>query len=55
MKKFFCKIRLHWMQNHTSNFTDKVSGKTVFNATCACGKKWMVDTLSPIALSKIAR
>jgi hypothetical protein len=55
MKKFFCSIGLHWMKNHHFNFTDKVDGKTVYNADCECGKKWMVDSLSPITLFKVPR
>ena len=47
MKKFFCRIGVHWMKNHHHNFVDCVDGKTVYNAECACGKKWMVDSLLP--------
>jgi hypothetical protein len=40
-----CKLGWHRpLKNHKYNFTDKVSGKTVFNAVCPCGKKWMTDS-----------
>lgn len=56
VKKFFCDIGWHWMENHLGNFTDKVSGKTVYNAECAiCKKEYMVDTLFPIASFKVRR
>lgn len=48
IKKFFCHIGIHWMENHHYNFIDRVDGKIVYNAECACGGKWMVD--SPFAL-----
>ena len=32
------------LKNHEHNFIDVVSGNTVFNAECCCGKKWMVDS-----------
>lgn len=43
--KLLCSIGLHRpLKNHRHNFIDKVSGSTVFNAECNCGKKWMVDS-----------
>ena len=53
--KLLCRIGIHWMSGHTSNFIDIVSGKIVFNATCPCGKKWMVDSLFPLPTFKIER
>lgn len=32
------------LRGHRHNFIDKVSGDTVYNAECPCGKKWMVDS-----------
>ena len=44
-KKILCSIGIHRpLSGHSYNFIDKVSGKTVYNATCPCGKKWMVDS-----------
>lgn len=48
MKKLFCKLGVHWMKNHHHNFIDVVNGKSVFNAECECGKKWLVDSLSAL-------
>ena len=48
IKKFFCKIGIHWMKNHHSLFWDAIGGIPVFAADCECGKKWMVQTTSPI-------
>ena len=53
--RILCKLKVHWMRNHHHNFIDSVSGKTVFNAECPCGKRWMVDTLSPITFFKVDR
>ena len=40
-----CAIGIHRpLKGHTHNFIDKVSGQTVYNAECPCGKKWMVDS-----------
>ena len=46
-------IHIHWLKNHMHNFIDVVSGKTVWTAECRCGKKFMVDTLCPIADFKV--
>jgi len=44
-KLMFCKIGIHRpLRNHYCNFIDKISGKTVFEAECPCGKKWMTDS-----------
>lgn len=53
--RLLCRIGIHWMSGHASLFVDKVSGETVYNATCPCGKEWMVDTPFPLAFSKIER
>ncbi len=40
-----CRFNIHRpLFNHHHNFIDSVSGETVFNAECSCGKKWMVDS-----------
>ena len=36
------------MENHHHNFIDRTDGKTVYNAECACGGKWMVDSPFPL-------
>ena len=39
-----CRIGIHRpLKIKSSNFTDTVSGKTVFNAECSCKKKWLTD------------
>ena len=43
------------MKNHSNNFTDVVSGKVVYNATCKCGKTWLVDTKFPIPIFKVEK
>jgi hypothetical protein len=43
------------MKNHHHNFIDKCSGKTVYNAECECGKKWMVDSLLPFGGFRVMR
>ncbi len=48
-----CKIGIHWMKNHRSDFTDCISGKTVFLATCSCKREWTVDSLFPIVTFKV--
>lgn len=48
IKKFFCLVGIHWMENHHHYFIDIVDGKTVFKAECACGEKWMVDSPFPL-------
>ena len=45
MTEKLCKLGWHRpLVNHHHNFIDKVSGKTVYDAECPCGKKWMVDS-----------
>lgn len=42
-----CKLNMHQpLTKHDSNFVDVVSGKTVFNAECPCGIKWLTDSSS---------
>lgn len=53
--KLLCRIGIHWMGEHASLFVDIVSGETVFNAICPCGKEWIVDTLFPLPMFKIER
>lgn len=55
MKKIMCQIGLHVMENHHHNFVDRVSGKMVYNADCACGKSWMVDSLNPVTFFRVER
>ncbi|MEA2098161.1 MAG: hypothetical protein U9P70_03755, partial [Patescibacteria group bacterium] len=55
IKMLLCKIGIHLMENHTVKFADNVSGETLFNATCACGKKWMTYSSSPIPLLKVEK
>lgn len=41
-----CKFGIHRpLRGHSHNFIDRVSGKTVFNVKCPCGKEYMVDSL----------
>lgn len=47
-KLIFCKIGCHWMTSYESAFTDIVSGKLVYRAKCACGRKWLVDSKNPL-------
>jgi len=45
LSDWLCSIGLHRpLRGHHHNFIDKVSGLTVYNATCPCGKKWMTDS-----------
>ena len=53
LKKLLCKLGIHWMKNQRGLFTDKVSGNTVFVATCPCGREWTVDSLFPIVVFKV--
>lgn len=46
-------IHIHWLKNHRTDFVDVVSGKTVYNAKCRCGKHFLVDTLFPISFFKV--
>lgn len=41
--------------NHSFNFTDIVSGKSVYNVECPCGKKWMVDSMSKFFGHKVEK
>jgi len=43
------------LKNHKHNFIDRVSGNTVFNAECSCGKKWMVDSCFGFFGDKVER
>jgi len=55
IKKLLCKLGIHLMKDHKENFRDIVSGGMVYDAKCSCGKTWMVDTLFPIAFSKVEK
>jgi hypothetical protein len=55
MKKFFCFIGVHWLQNHAHAFVDIVSGKDVYRAKCECGKYWLVDSLVPLLGFRVER
>lgn len=48
IRKMFCKIGWHWLTNHEHSFVDRVSGNSVFEASCNCGKKWLTDSLLPL-------
>jgi hypothetical protein len=40
-----CRWGLHWrMKIVEAIFTDIVSGKLVYEATCPCGRSWMIDS-----------
>lgn len=40
-----CRIGLHRpLRRHRHNFIDRVSGQTVYDAKCSCGKEFMVDS-----------
>jgi len=43
------------LKNHKHSFIDRVSGATVFNAECGCGKKWMVDSCFGFFGDKVER
>lgn len=49
------KLHIHWLKNHKHNFIDVVSGRTVYNGYCRCGKVFMVDTLFPMPSFKVDR
>lgn len=53
LKSFLCSINMHLLNNHKEFFNDVVSGKTVYLATCTCGKEYMVDTKFPVPLFKV--
>lgn len=56
MYKWLCKIGIHRpLSNFHGLFRDIVSGKTVFRATCPCGKEWMTDSLFAWAGFKMIR
>ena len=56
IKAFICGIGLHWMEDHeVSHVSDRQVGGSVYKATCACGKSWLVKTLWPIVLFKVYR
>lgn len=56
MKLLFCNWGLHWrMKLGERLFTDIVSGKSVFDATCPCGKHWMVDSTHGFPTFKVER
>ena len=40
-----CAHEIHRpLSGHQYHFTDVVDGKSVYTATCPCGKHWMVDS-----------
>ena len=46
MKTILCKLNIHRpLKGHVYNFTDKVSGKIVYDAICPCKKVFMVDSI----------
>jgi hypothetical protein len=56
MKLLFCNLGLHWrMKLGEHLFTDIVSGRAVYSATCPCGRKWMVDTAHGFPSFKVER
>ncbi len=55
IKMFFCRIGLHWMEGHDENFFDVVAYKPVYDATCACGCIWLVETTFPIVTFKVEK
>ena len=55
IKKLFCKIGIHWMENHHSYLWDYIGGTPIFSAECPCGRKWMVESAFPIVTFKVER
>ena len=55
MKKFFCFIGIHWLENHAHYFVDCVSGRSVYFAKCDCGRQWLVDSLVPFLGFRVER
>lgn len=54
MKSIFCKTGLHWRMNIVQSlFVDVVTGKTVFEAVCPCGKHWMTDSIAGFPFFKV--
>ncbi len=52
--KLFCQLGLHWrMKLIQSLFIDVVSGQTVFEAVCPCGKHWMIDSVFGFPFFKV--
>lgn len=47
--KLLCKLGIHRpLTKHKHSFIDRVSGRSVYIAECACGKEWMVDSVFPM-------
>jgi hypothetical protein len=45
-KPLLCRLGFHRpLHNHEFAFSDTVSGKDVYYATCPCGERFMVDSL----------
>ena len=56
MKNILCRLNIHRpLKNHHHTFTDCVSGKTVFDAECPCGLKFMVDSQFGFCGFKVAK
>jgi hypothetical protein len=54
--KILCKLGWHRpLYNHRFNFVETYSGKTVYNAECRCGIRFMVDSLSGFGGFKVKR
>ena len=52
--KLFCKLGLHWrMKVLDCMFIDVVSWRSVYEAVCPCGRKWMVDSRHGFPLFKV--
>jgi len=52
--KLLCKLGLHWkMKILHSLFIDRVSGETVFEAECPCGRHWMIDDVFGFPFFKV--
>lgn len=44
--KFLCKIGLHWPRKKVyHSFVDRVTGESVFNGQCSCGKTWLYTSV----------
>jgi hypothetical protein len=51
-----CSLGWHRpLSGHELAFTDCVSGNTVYDAKCGCGRKWMVDSTSGYLGFKVER
>ena len=56
IKKIFCKLGIHMLENHVYSFYDNIGMQPVYRADCSCGKQWLDSTTFPIGFfSKVER